>query len=312
MSKHIANTLLMIEPVAFGFNEQTALNNYFQSHEGASDAQNIQKLALTEFKNLENALRNKDINLFVVTDSVDPHTPDSIFPNNWISFHRDGHVAVYPMYAENRRLERRAEILHQLVKDKFVVMDIVDYSAAEKENRFLEGTGSMVLDREHKIAYAALSERTDKNLFEKFCKDFKYKPISFNTFHTVNGERKPIYHTNVMMCVASGYTVICLEAIDNPKERDLVTESLRSTRKEIIEISEDQMNHFAGNMLQVQNFKTERFLVMSQSAYNSLGKEQIAAIEKYNPIISVDIPTIEKYGGGSVRCMLAEIFIPRN
>lgn len=311
MSKHIANTLLMVEPVAFGFNAETAVNNYFQQND-STDTKTIQEQALAEFKSLEKVLQEKGINLYVVKDSEEPHTPDSIFPNNWISFHRDGRLGIYPMYAQNRRLERRPEILHQMVKDGFVILDIADYTESEKENEFLEGTGSMVLDRKNKIAYAALSERTDKELFLRFCNDFHYKPIHFKAFQSVAGKREPIYHTNVLMCVASDFAIICLDAIDNTKHKQHLIDSLTSSGKEIIEISEYQMHHFAGNMLQIANSEGKIFLVMSQAAYDSLNPVQIERIESHNPIIKAAIPTIEKYGGGSVRCMLAEVFVPRN
>ena len=312
MSKQATDTIMMIEPVSFGFNEQTATNNYFQKKDGSADAPAIQASALAEFNAMALKLRSKGINLIIVPDTVEPHTPDSIFPNNWISFHENGYIGIYPMCAKNRRNERRSDILHQMVKDGFRIYDIHDYSASENDNKFLEGTGSMVLDREYKIAYAALSERTDADLFSRFCTDFGYKAVSFHANQTVNGQRLPIYHTNVMMCIADRYAVICLDSIDDLNERKTVTDALASAKKEVIEISEMQMHHFAGNMLQVLNAEGKSFLVMSQSAYDSLDSDQIERLTAHDEIIHIALPTIEKYGGGSARCMMAEVFLPRN
>lgn len=300
----------MIEPIAFGFNEETAENNYFQQKaDEASTA--IQAQALKEFNAMANKLRSKGINLIVVKDTLNPHTPDSIFPNNWISFHADGRIALYPMYAKNRRSERRMDILEQIKELGHTLKERVDYTAAEKESRFLEGTGSMILDRENNIAYAALSERTDKDLFVRFCNDFGFKPVYFSANQTVDNKRLPIYHTNVMMCIGDRYTVVCLDSIDKKEEREQVINSFKETNKEIMEITEAQMHQFAGNMLQVENNEGQKFLVMSDAAYNSLTDAQREQLLKYNEIVSVSIPTIEKYGGGSARCMLAEVFLPK-
>ena len=307
MDKQITNTILMIEPVAFGFNEQTAVNNHFQQKDN-SEGLDIQSHAHAEFREMVDKLRANGIDVIVVQDTLEPFTPDSIFPNNWISFHEDGRVAIYPMFAENRRAERRSDILDMLTNNDFKILDIVDYTFWERENRFLEGTGSMILDRQYKIAYAALSERTDKDLFLQFCKDFDYKPVCFSSNHTVTGKRFPIYHTNIMMCVAEQYAIICLDVIDNANERKTVIDSINKTGKEIIEISEEQMKCFAGNMLQVENREGKRFVVMSQSAFDSLTEKQNQRLTFYNEIITVAIPIIEKYGGGSARCMMAEVF----
>lgn len=299
----------MVEPVAFGYNDQTAENNYFQQKD-ASPENEIQKKALAEFQNFVDSLKSAGVNLIVVKDTLEPHTPDSIFPNNWISFHENGYVGIYPMYAENRRAERRADILNQMAEDGFLFREIMDYTASEKDGKYLEGTGSMILDRANKVAYAAISERTDKDLFLRFCNDFHYTPVCFHAFQSVDGKRLPIYHTNVMMCVADKYAVICLDTIDNVEERQTVKTSLTESGKEIIEITEQQMHSFAGNMLQVENNDGKTFLVMSQSAFDSLTQDQIRKLSEYNKIISVPLPTIEKYGGGSARCMMAEVFIP--
>ncbi|SDE80125.1 citrulline utilization hydrolase CtlX [Epilithonimonas hungarica] len=300
------DTVLMIEPVAFGFNEQTAVNNYFQVQQEG----NVQGEALKEFNAFVEKLRVKGINVITIKDTLDPKTPDSIFPNNWVSFHRDGKVVLYPMFAENRRLERRNDILDQ-IKEQFNINEIIDYSEAEKDNQFLEGTGSMIFDHDNKIAYGSVSLRLDEDLFRKFCSEFGFKPVVFHSYQTAGEERLPIYHTNVMMCVADKFVVICLDCIDDELEREKVTETIKSSGKELIEISEDQMQNFAGNMLQVQNHFGEKFLVMSQSAYRSLKPEQVSAIEKYCEIIYSDLEVIETNGGGSARCMLAEVFLPK-
>lgn len=300
----------MVEPVAFGYNKETAVNNYFQQPENPEDA-NIQTSALTEFKGMVETLRSKNIDVIVVQDTVEPHTPDSIFPNNWITFHPDGRVVLYPMYAQNRRAERRTDILQLIAEKYYTISEVVDYTDYESHKHFLEGTGSMVLDHENKVAYAALSERTDKALFLQFCKDFDFHPIYFIASQTVNQKRLPIYHTNVMMCVANRYAVICLQTIDNITQRNAVVESLTKSNKEIIEISEQQMHQFAGNMLQVENKEGTSFLVMSQTAFNALTNEQMKRLSLYNELLPIAVPTIERYGGGSVRCMIAEIFNER-
>ncbi|MDR0682337.1 MAG: amidinotransferase [Dysgonamonadaceae bacterium] len=311
IEKQSANTLLMIEPVAFGFNHQTAKNNFFQQ-KSDEPASLIQDGALKEFTQMTAVLGKNGFDLTIVKDTIEPHTPDSIFPNNWISFHADGRVAIYPMFAANRRLERRTDIWQLLEKKGFIVREIVDYSPYEKECRFLEGTGSMTLDRENQTAYAALSERTDKTLFLKFCSDFHFTPCYFTANQTVGNKRQPVYHTNVMMSVADRYAVVCLESVDDETERQKIIHSLSANRKEIIEITENQMHRFAGNILQIENRKGEKFSVMSETAYRSLTEKQIKQIAVYNSIIRIPVPTIEKQGGGSVRCMIAEIFLQKN
>lgn len=309
-NKQITNTVLMIEPVSFGYNYQTAKNNFFQQNDSVS-VESIQEKAKEEFRNMVDKLRKFGINVLVVKDTEQPHTPDSIFPNNWISFHSDGKVVLYPMYAENRRVERREDILDSIEKEGFIINEIIDYSRAEEEDIFLEGTGSMVLDRTNEIAYAAISERTNEELFIEFCEDLEFSPVVFHSTQEKNGKRYPVYHTNVMMSVAEDFAIICKESIQDIKERKLVIDFLQPTKKEVIIISEEQMNHFLGNTLQLENDKKERFLVMSNTAYQSLNAGQINAINKYSQILVFDIPTIEKYGGGGVRCMLAEIFLPK-
>ena len=303
------NTVLMVEPIAFGYNAETAENNYFQVEQKETD---IQQKALSEFKNFVEKLQAKGINVITVKDTIDPHTPDSIFPNNWVSFHQDGKVVLYPMFASNRRVERREDIIETIKNEGFSVSEIDDWSLPEVQGHYLEGTGSMIFDHDYKIAYGSVSLRLDENLFKEFCEKYGFKPVVFHSYQTVENERLPIYHTNVMMCVADQFVVICLDCIDDELEREKVQEVIKSTNKEIIEISEDQLQQFAGNMLQVQNNQGEKFLVMSETAYKSLNSEQVSNIEKYCEIIHADLNTIEVNGGGSARCMLAEVFLPKN
>ena len=295
--------ILMIRPVRFGYNAQTAVNNAFQVK---GEQEQVQTNAVKEFDAFVEKLRNNGIDVTVVEDTEEPHTPDSIFPNNWISFHEDGTVFLYPMFAENRRLERKENVINA-VSEKFNTSNTIDLSDYEAKNVFLEGTGSMVLDRDNKIAYACLSPRTDKNLLELFCKEAGYKPVSFIA---IDANGKQIYHTNVMMCVADKYVVICLASITDEEEKKLVIDSITSSGKTIINISFDQMNHFAGNMLQVNNRNGDRFLIMSSQAYASLTNEQIDLLSSFNPIIHSSLETIESNGGGSARCMMAEIHLP--
>ncbi|WDF53734.1 citrulline utilization hydrolase CtlX [Mucilaginibacter sp. KACC 22063] len=307
-NKQTTSTLLMIRPVRFGFNEQTAESNAFQN-KSDNKAEDIQQKALEEFDNFVDLLRANGVKVIVVNDTVEPHTPDSIFPNNWISFHANGDVLMYPMQAENRRLERREDIIRKIEED-YTVNHVIDLSRFEVQNKFLEGTGSMVLDRENKIAYACLSPRTDKEVLETFAKKEDYKAI---TFDAVDSQGKAIYHTNVLMCIGSSYVVICLDAIKDEIERGQLLDSFKNTGKEMVAITFDQMNHFAGNMLEVQSTNGEKLLVMSKQAYQSLDDNQAATLEKYIRIICSDISAIETHGGGSARCMLAEVHLqPKN
>lgn len=307
------NSILMIRPVAFRMNEQTAVNNYYQKVLDGLTPANVNEKAQQEFDTFVNKLRMVGVDVTVVDDTQNPDTPDSIFPNNWISFHENGDVVLYPMFAENRRAERREDILDVLEDKGFQINEgIMDYTAAEEDGFFLEGTGSIVLDRENGKAYCALSPRADEELFIEFCEDFEFSPVIFEAFQTVNGERKLIYHTNVMMCIGDTFAVICADCIDDKKERKMVLDSLKADEKEIILITEDQMNNFAGNMLEVQGSDERRYLVMSASAHKSLTKKQIAQLEEHVTILSSSLDTIEACGGGSARCMMAEIFLPRN
>ncbi|MDE3236766.1 MAG: amidinotransferase [Bacteroidota bacterium] len=300
---HITHNILMIRPARFMYNAQTAINNSFQQ---ASDDSSVHEKAAEEFDAFVHLLRSKKINVTVIQDTEKPFTPDSIFPNNWVSFHEDGTVFLYPMFAENRRLERKPHVLKNIA-EKFFIQTTTDLSYFEDQHKFLEGTGSMVLDRHSHIAYACLSQRTDKQVLNEWCEKNKYQAIGF---HANDTSGNPIYHTNVMMCVADEYAIVCMESISDEAEKKVVESSLSASQKRIITISIDQMNHFAGNMLQVENTDAEKFLVMSSQAYQSLTYEQRAILEKLNPIIHSDLSTIEKNGGGSARCMMAEIFLP--
>ncbi|PIE50443.1 MAG: amidinotransferase [Flavobacteriales bacterium] len=302
------NTVLMIEPIAFGYNAETAKNNYFQVEQKGSE---VQEKALQEFTNFVEKLSNKGINVISIKDTLNPHTPDSIFPNNWVSFSENGVVTLYPMCAKNRRDERRMDIIETLKNQGFEVKEIKDLSHYEAEEKFLEGTGSIIFDHDNKLAYGSVSLRLDESIFRDFCKEIGYQPVVFHSFQSVEDKRLPIYHTNVMMAVADKFVVICLDCIDDKSEREMVIKTIENSGKEIVEISEAQMHQFAGNMLQVHNDKAEKFLVMSQSAYQSLNEKQISQIKQYSEIIYADLETIETNGGGSARCMLAEVFLPK-
>ncbi len=305
------NSILMIRPVAFRMNEQTAVNNYYQKVIDGLSPETVNARAQQEFDAFVAKLTAFGVDIIVVEDTLNPDTPDSIFPNNWISFHENGDVALFPMFAENRRQERREELLDILEEKGFIIENIVDYTSAEEDGYFLEGTGSILLDRANGKAYCALSPRADEELFIEFCEDFDLNPILFESFQTVNGERKLIYHTNVMMCLGETYAVICADSIDDKKERKMVLDSLKGDEKEVILITEDQVNNFAGNMLEVKGVNDRRYLVMSTSAHKSLTKKQVAQLEEHVTILSSSLDTIEACGGGSARCMMAEIFLTR-
>lgn len=307
----ITDTILMIRPVHFRMNEQTAVNNYYQKViEGVLPATLLAK-ATAEFDNFVKKLEAVGIQVIVVDDKKETDTPDAHFPNNWISFHENGTVALYPMFAPNRRTERREDILDILEEKGYTIKNVVDYSSAEDEGYFLEGTGSLLLDRVNRKAYCSLSPRADEDLFIEFCEDFEYTPIIFTANQTVNGKRLPIYHTNVMMCLGEDFAVICLDAIDDKKERKAVLKSLKQDGKEIIAITEAQVNHFAGNMLQLKG-NNGTYVIMSDAAYQSLNAAQIAQIEKRSAILASSLDIIEACGGGSARCMMAEVFLEKN
>ena len=299
-------TILMIRPIQFGYNVQTAVNNAFQRLE-TDDKVRVQQNAIKEFDAFVQALRSHDIDVLVVQDTEAPYTPDSVFPNNWISFHEDGSVVMYPMFAENRRLERKLTVLEAIQK-RFVINRKLDYTANESKGKFLEGTGSFVLDRTNKLAYACRSPRTDESLFRLFCAQMGYQPVVFNAFDEWG---QAIYHTNVMMCIADQYAVVALDSVDS-SDRPLVSGMLENSGKTTIPISKLQMKAFAGNMLQVENRYGKRFLVMSTRACHSLYPKQLEQLKSFNPIIHASLDTIERNGGGSARCMMAEIFLPEH
>jgi hypothetical protein len=301
----------MIRPVAFRMNEQTAVNNYYQKVLNNLSQESLNVKAQDEFDAFVTKLRGVGVNVIVVDDTSNTDTPDSIFPNNWISFHENGDVVLYPLFAENRRGERREDILDILEDNGFVINEIMDYTSAEEDGFYLEGTGSIVLDRENGKAYCALSPRADEELFIEFCEDFDLNPIIFEAFQTVNGVRKLIYHTNVVMCIGKTFVVICADCIDDKKERKMLLDSLRSDMKEVVLITEAQVANFAGNMLEVKGADNRRYLAMSTSAHQSLTKKQITQLEEHVTILSSSLDTIEGCGGGSARCMMAEIFLPR-
>ena len=307
---HITNTVLMIRPVQFRMNEQTAVNNFYQKNSDTLP-ETVNAKATQEFDSMVEKLRNANIQVIVVQDTKEFDTPDSIFPNNWISFHKNGTIGLYPMFAKNRRLERKDSILEAVEAEGFVIETVVDYTEAEKDGFYLEGTGSILLDRENQKAYCALSARADEELFIEFCEDFEYTPVVFSAYQTVNDKRELIYHTNVMMCLGTTFAVVCLASIDDKKERKNLLKHLHQDGKKIIEISEDQVNNFAGNMLQLKGTDNRSYLVMSQSALDSLRPSQVQLLEAHATILSSPLDTIETCGGGSARCMMAEVFLPK-
>ena len=310
MKKQITNTVLMVRPARFRMNEETVVNNYFQEEMDLKNEE-INRQAQQEFDAFVHKLREVGVKVIGVDDIYEQNTPDSVFPNNWITFHQNGNVAIYPMFAENRRRERREDILDKVEEEGFLIENVYDYTDAEQENIFLEGTGAMVLDRVHRKAYCALSPRADEELFIEFCEDFEYTPVIFKAYQKVDGKQVPIYHTNVMMALGEDFAIVCLDTITDKSERKNLLHHLKEDKKEIISITPEQMCQYAGNMLQVQG-KDSTYLVMSDAAYNALTPQQIQTIEKYTQILHSNLETIEICGGGSARCMLAEVFNPRN
>jgi hypothetical protein len=308
--KQITNTILMIRPVNFRMNEETAVNNYFQEDLDLKYTE-INAQAQVEFDAFVKKLRGVGVEVIVEDDAMGQDTPDSIFPNNWVSFHQNGTVGLYPMFAENRRRERREGVITRLEEEGYQVEAFMDYSEAEEEGYFLEGTGSLLLDRVNGKAYCAISPRAHEELVVEFCEDFEMDPIIFTANQKVHDQRKPIYHTNVMMALAENFAVICLDTIDDKHEKKHVIKHLKETKKEIIAITETQMNQFAGNMLQVMGAGGQKYMVMSEAARSSLRSDQVKAIQKHCKILSSDLTTIETCGGGSARCMMAEVFLPK-
>ncbi|WP_108866688.1 citrulline utilization hydrolase CtlX [Aquimarina aquimarini] len=300
----------MIRPVEFRMNEQTAVNNYYQKAVSLSPHDILEK-AIQEFDTFVAVLKEKGVQVIVIEGDIGKDTPDAVFPNNWVSFHQNGNVALYPMFAVNRRKERRPEVLDYIETSGFDIQNIIDYTEAENEELFLEGTGSLVLDRVNRKAYCALSSRADEDLLIEFCEDFEYLPVIFTAYQTVDSKRLPIYHTNVMMGVGETFAIVCLECIDDKKERKNLINHLKNDGKEILSITEDQVVGFAGNVLQVVGLKDKRYLVMSSSAFKSFTGDQITKIQQHCEILYSDLTTIETLGGGSARCMMAEIFLPK-
>lgn len=305
MQQQTTSHLMMVRPANFGFNEQTAVNNAFQIKEGDLSNKNIHIKAVAEFDALVALLRAAGVNVMVIEDTPIPKKPDAIFPNNWITTHDNGMIITYPMFAPSRRLERRTDIIDTLSKS-YKINKHLQLEKFESEKRFLEGTGSIIMDRPHQIAYACASDRTDLNLLNEFCDDLDVQAI---VFHAFDEEGIPIYHTNVMMAIATKFVIICMDSITNPQERALLEATFKKTNKEIIGITHDQMKSFAGNMLEVRNDNDDTMLVMSEKAFFSLSDYQIERISQYSDILYCPIPTIEHYGGGGVRCMMAEIFL---
>lgn len=307
VAQQLASTILMVRPAHFGYNPETAENNAFQSNEGDLTRKQISQAAKVEFDAFVEKLRSYQIEVIVFQDTDVPHKTDAVFPNNWISFHEDGLVLTYPMYSPMRRLERRPDIVHKLA-EQFEIKKWIKLEGFERQDKFLEATGSMVLDRTHLLAYACHSDRTHPDLFEDFCQTMNFKPILFTA---QDRDGNDIYHTNVMMAIGEKLAIICLESIVDPTERAKVEQALADTEKEVVAISFDQMNAFAGNMIEVKNREGEHFLVMSSAAYHSLNMQQTERILAHTAIIHSPLSHIEKYGGGSARCMIAEVFLLR-
>jgi len=301
-----ANTILMIRPAAFGFNDETAENNFFQTRQRI-DASTLHQSALREFDAMVASLREKNIDILVIDDTKDPVKPSAIFPNNWLSTSPEGKLFVYPMYAPSRRTEKRDDVL-KLIAEKFKVTDVQDWTELEAEGRFLEGTGSMIMDHDNKLVYAAISERTNPAALEKFVKANDYSGVAFLA---TDKEGNPIYHTNVVMTLGEKFCVLCEEAIEEEWELIAVKQLLESTEHEIIPITREQMYSFAGNMLEVKSSSGENILILSQAALNILTREQKEKLESYDKLLPIAIPTIEAVEGGSVRCMMAEIFLSK-
>lgn len=300
----------MIRPHSFRKNEETATNNLYQQSLEGVGADELIRRAQEEFDSLSEALGQAGVNVYVFEEQAPYETPDALFPNNWISTHDNGNIGLYPMYAANRRTERREDIIVQLEHEgDFSIQNIIDFTEFEAHDRFLEGTGSMVLDRVHRKAYAAISPRTDETALLHFCEEFDYEPVAFSALQTAQGNRLPIYHTNVMMSIGSGFCAICLDSIDDPEEREAIENELKADGLEVIALTEEQIEQFAGNMLELQG-SNGPIIAMSSSAHNALDVAQIDALKQFGTIVHADLTTIETCGGGSARCMIAEIHLP--
>lgn len=306
MTKQITDSILMVRPANFGYNIETAANNAFQSNDTELSPDMINLRAQVEFDHMVSGLRKRGIHVIVVDDTEEPLKSDAVFPNNWFSTHSDGSLYLFPMFSHNRRKEVRQDILDMLASRYGYVVN-KDYLVNTSHNQFLESTGSMILDRENKIIYACYSERTSKDLLEDFGTKVGYQVVGF---HAEDSKGTPVYHTNVIMTLAEHIAIICTESIVDQSEKNDVFQSLEATGKKIVNITQQQVLSFAGNMLQVKSRSGISYFVMSTSAFKSLTKSQKQMIENHNMILHFDLSTIEKFGGGSARCMMAEIFEP--
>lgn len=306
MSQQSTKHIFLVKPANFGFNNETAQSNAFQNTIKESNT-SLNEVVLTEFNDFENTLISNGVNVIVFNDTSTPINPDAIFPNNWISLHENGKVIIYPMLAPNRRTEVNEDFINQIATC-FKIKELVDLRHYESQNRFLEGTGSIVFNHKAKIAYACLSERTDKKIFEEVCEILGYQPISFKS---VDSNNNPIYHTNVMMCIGTKFATICLESIKDNVEKEKVISSLKKSGLAIVDITYQQLKNFAGNMLELTNKDNNKIVALSQSAFNSLTNSQKQVIERNAKLLPLCIPTIETIGGGSARCMIAEIFLKK-
>tara|TARA_B100001094_G_scaffold329530_1_gene392484 strand:+ start:10 stop:915 length:906 start_codon:yes stop_codon:yes gene_type:complete len=300
--KYFTSKILMVSPDKFRNNESTISDNSFQAKKIQKSS--ISANAIDEFERLKKVILNKGVSVYSLSDDSEFDTPDAVFPNNWISFHNSNKALLYPMYALNRRFERKSSTLEKLSKQGIDIQIIKDYSHFENDNKFLEGTGSLVLDRRNKFAYCSLSNRSNNDLVDLFCLQMNYKPIVFNSFYN----SVPIYHTNVMMSICNKFSIICLDSIKDEIQKTAVIANLKNSNLEIIDINIDQMSSFLGNCIQLIDSKSNPLLVMSSRAYNSINNFQLKKIEKHTDIIHSDLKTIEDNGGGSARCMIAEIF----
>lgn len=308
MNKQTTDQLLMIRPSCFYTNEQTATNNYFQQQTQENQGATTSK-AQQEFDGFVSELRSHGVVVYVWQDAIEPNTPDALFPNNWISFHNPKIIVTYPMYAVNRQMEVSKAPIEFLESEGFLFSNQIDFTSFISSNLYLEGTGSMVLDRVNQIAYCARSERTNPILIDMFCQKMGYRAVVFSSFQSVNGQRQPIYHTNVMMSVGLDFAVVCLDSIDETQERNTLIHSLETTGKTIMELTEEQIHQFAGNVLELQSNKGNRLLAMSTSAFDALTDSQKAALSSKLKMVHSPLPTIERLGGGSARCMMAELFM---
>ncbi|MFN0173677.1 MAG: citrulline utilization hydrolase CtlX [Saprospiraceae bacterium] len=300
--------ILMVRPANFAFNEETAASNAFQSRDGKLSAAEMRERAMQEFDGFVTQLRAAGVDVIVAEDTSVPVKPDAVFPNNWVTFHQEGFVVTYPMFAPTRRMERSDAIIETVLKKGFHSDRRLKFETSEASEHFLEGTGSIIFDHQHRLAYACLSPRTNASLLEELCQAIGYQKV---VFHAVDGNGQDIYHTNVMMALGETFVVICMDSVRDASERKMLDEKFRETGKEIVDISLAQMNAFAGNMLQVRDIEGQTILVMSSQAYRALLPAQIKKLEGHTQLLHAPIDTIETYGGGSARCMMAEVFLPK-